>query len=70
MTTTSVFSSGPRADAPGAREMVIATGTYSRPFVPTYRGAANHRGHHLHSAGYQGASDFEGQRVVVVGGAN
>ncbi|KAA0919943.1 NAD(P)/FAD-dependent oxidoreductase [Dietzia sp. ANT_WB102] len=53
-----------------ARAVISATGTYSRPFVPTYPGVADFRGRQLHSADYRGPSDFEGQRVVVVGGAN
>ncbi|MFJ6111519.1 NAD(P)-binding domain-containing protein [Dietzia maris] len=53
-----------------ARAIISATGTYRRPFVPTYPGAGDFRGRQLHSAAYRGPSDFEGRRVVVVGGAN
>ena len=53
-----------------ARAMISATGTFSRPFVPTYPGAADFRGRQLHSADYRGPAEFDGQRVVVVGGAN
>ena len=53
-----------------ARAVISATGTFSRPFVPTYPGAADFRGRQLHSADYRGPAEFEGRRVVVVGGAN
>lgn len=53
-----------------ARAVISATGTYSRPFVPAYPGAGGFRGRQLHSAAYRGPSDFEGGRLVVVGGAN
>ncbi|UVE96811.1 ArsO family NAD(P)H-dependent flavin-containing monooxygenase [Dietzia sp. B32] len=53
-----------------ARAVISATGTFSRPFVPTYPGATDFRGRQLHSAEYRGPAGFEGERVVVVGGAN
>ncbi len=52
------------------RSVISATGTWSRPFVPAYPGAGGFRGMQLHSAGYRGPGEFEGRRVVVVGGAN
>jgi putative flavoprotein involved in K+ transport len=52
------------------RSVISATGTWSRPFVPAYPGAGGFRGMQLHSAGYRGPEEFEGRRVVVVGGAN
>src|SRR5699024_6018289 len=33
-----------------ARAIISATGTYRRPFVPTYPGAGDFRGRQLHSA--------------------
>ena len=50
------------------RTVVNATGTWSRPFVPSYPGAKTFRGHQLHTADYPGPEPFRGQRVVVVGG--
>ena len=60
--------------APGttvlARGVVSATGTWERPFWPTYPGMAAYAGRQLHAADYRTPSDFSGQRVVVVGGGN
>ena len=51
-----------------AEQVVSATGTWSRPFVPTYPGSF--AGRQLHTAQYRHASDFDGQRVLIVGGGN
>jgi cation diffusion facilitator CzcD-associated flavoprotein CzcO len=51
-----------------ARGIVNATGTWERPFVPHYPGAASFTGRQLHTKDYRGAADFAGQHVVVVGG--
>lgn len=59
-------SAGPwRADA-----VVSATGTWRRPFWPTYPGMRSFAGHQLHTADYRGPESFVGQHVVVVGGGN
>jgi cation diffusion facilitator CzcD-associated flavoprotein CzcO len=58
------------AGAWSARALVNATGTWTRPFVPRYPGAAGFLGRQLHSAEYRGPGDFRGQRVVVVGGGH
>ncbi|MBS2936816.1 NAD(P)/FAD-dependent oxidoreductase [Nocardioides sp. J2M5] len=50
------------------RTLVNATGTWTRPFVPYYPGAADFTGEQLHTADYPGAEHFRGRRVVVVGG--
>jgi cation diffusion facilitator CzcD-associated flavoprotein CzcO len=50
------------------RTVVNATGTWSRPFVPSYRGAETFRGRQLHTHDYPGPDAFSGKRVVVVGG--
>ena len=50
------------------RTLVNATGTWTRPYVPSYPGMADFRGEQLHTAGYPGPDHFRGRRVVVVGG--
>lgn len=50
------------------RALISATGTWDRPFWPRYRGQETFRGRQLHTANYSGPEEFEGQRVVVVGG--
>ena len=61
-------------DAPdrswSARAVVSATGTWDRPFWPTYPGMRSFEGRQLHAADYQSPRAFAGQRVVVVGGGN
>ncbi|MGW0661581.1 FAD-dependent oxidoreductase [Streptodolium elevatio] len=51
-----------------ARALVNASGTWRRPFVPFYPGAAEFRGRQLHTVDYRGGEEFRGQHVVVVGG--
>ncbi|MEU4605615.1 ArsO family NAD(P)H-dependent flavin-containing monooxygenase [Kribbella sp. NPDC023972] len=51
-----------------AEQVVSATGTWSRPFVPAYPGTFG--GRQLHTAQYRQASDFTGERVLIVGGGN
>ncbi|GLY48865.1 oxidoreductase [Lentzea sp. NBRC 102530] len=51
-----------------ARGLINATGTWRRPFWPYYPGQESFAGRQLHTADYQGPSDFAGKRVVVVGG--
>lgn len=53
-----------------ARAVVSATGTWSQPFWPTLPGQRAFGGLQVHSASYTGPDPYEGQRVVVVGGAN
>ena len=53
-----------------ARAVVSATGTWGRPFVPSYPGMTSFAGRQLHSARYTGPDEFAGQRVVIVGGGN
>lgn len=49
-----------------ARNVVVATGIWSAPFVPFIPGSIP--GRQLHSAFYHRPGDFAGQRVAVVGG--
>lgn len=66
-----VHSSGPggHSRAPlRTRAVLNATGTWTRPFVPALPGAADFRGHQLHTAEYRRAEDFAGLRVGIIGG--
>ena len=51
-----------------ARAVINATGTWRRPYWPTYPGQRTFRGEQLHTADYPGAEAFTGRHVVVVGG--
>jgi len=51
-----------------ARAVVSATGTWSRPFLPSYPGSFS--GRQVHTVGYHDKQEYDGQRVVVVGGGN
>lgn len=53
-----------------ARAVVSATGTWDRPFWPSYPGMAGFAGRQLHTADYRAPTQFADQRVVVVGGGN
>lgn len=53
-----------------SRAVVMATGTWSRPFVPAYPGYREFEGVRLHSGIYPGAQELHGHRVLVVGGGN
>lgn len=48
--------------------LINATGTWTRPFVPSYPGTASFRGTSLHARDYPGPEPMTGKRVVVVGG--
>ena len=50
------------------RNVVNATGTWQRPFIPYYPGAATFAGRQLHTQTYDGPAEFRGRHVVVVGG--
>ncbi|WP_405009822.1 ArsO family NAD(P)H-dependent flavin-containing monooxygenase [Kitasatospora sp. NBC_01539] len=53
-----------------ADALVMATGTWERPFIPAIPGTASFTGRQLHTHGYRTAADFTGRRVLVVGGGN
>ncbi len=50
------------------RALVNATGTWDRPFLPTYPGRETFVGRQLHTVEYDGPDEFRSQHVVVVGG--
>ncbi|QWF78233.1 Ferredoxin--NADP reductase [Amycolatopsis sp. CA-230715] len=56
------------AETWAARAVLNATGTWDRPFWPHYPGQETFEGRQLHTADYTGAAEFQGKRVVVVGG--
>ncbi|WP_037163465.1 ArsO family NAD(P)H-dependent flavin-containing monooxygenase [Rhodococcoides fascians] len=53
-----------------AAAIVNATGTWPRPFWPSYPGMRDFTGLQLHAADYRSPKRFEGSRVAVVGGGN
>lgn len=53
-----------------ARHVISATGTWQRPFWPTYPGAHSFKGRQIHTVDYRQPTDFTDQRVVIVGGGN
>ncbi|MER5641363.1 ArsO family NAD(P)H-dependent flavin-containing monooxygenase [Kitasatospora sp. NPDC002227] len=53
-----------------ARALISATGSWTRPFLPAVPGREVFGGRQLHTTGYRDATEFAGQRVVVVGGGN
>ncbi len=52
------------------KAVISATGTWSRPFTPSYAGRELFVGQQLNSAHYVGPNEFEGKTVLVVGGGN
>ncbi|MER6097946.1 ArsO family NAD(P)H-dependent flavin-containing monooxygenase [Streptomyces sp. NPDC001728] len=53
-----------------ARAVVSATGTWSRPFLPSVPGRGVFQGRQLHTVEYRTPGEFAGTRIVVVGGGN
>lgn len=51
-----------------ARGVINATGTWEKPYIPDYPGAASFRGRQLHTHDFRKAEDFAGQHVLIVGG--
>ncbi len=51
-----------------ARAVVTASGTWQRPFWPSYPGRATFRGRQLHTHDYRDARELADGHVVVVGG--
>lgn len=50
------------------RVLINCTGTWTRPFIPNVAGQADFRGRQFHSQNFPGAREFEGRKVMVVGG--
>ena len=53
-----------------ARGVVSATGTWERPFWPSYPGMGAFTGRQLHAVDYRVPEEFAGRRVAIVGGGN
>jgi len=53
-----------------ARTLVSATGTANGPVIPTYNGSDLFQGRQIHSFDYRSPEDFNGQKVLVIGGGN
>ena len=53
-----------------ARKLVVASGAFGAPNMPTPAGQADFRGRVLHSSDYRSPDGFRGQRVIVVGAGN
>ncbi|WP_417215971.1 FAD-dependent oxidoreductase [Arthrobacter sp.] len=51
-----------------AGALINATGTWDRPYWPYYPGRADFTGRQLHTHDFTDATDFAGERVLVVGG--
>jgi len=53
-----------------AKQVVVATGPFQKPFIPNLPGALSADVHQLHSAEYQSPADVRKGPVLVVGGGN
>jgi putative flavoprotein involved in K+ transport len=53
-----------------ARAIVSATGTWGKPYIPSYPGQELFRGIQIHSADYRTPQPFAAQRVLIIGGGN
>jgi hypothetical protein len=51
-----------------ARGIINATGTWEKPYIPDYPGAARFSGQQLHTRDFRRAEDFAGRHVLIVGG--
>lgn len=51
-----------------SRALIDATGTWTRPLRPSYPGRADFRGRQLHTHDYRGPEEFDGARLIVIGG--
>jgi len=53
-----------------AKAVVSATGSFSNPFVPEFKGIELFKGLMLHSSKYESPEQFENKRVAIVGEGN
>ena len=67
---TSSGRSRPRDRTLGSEIVVVATGHYAEPRVPSWQGIDEFQGRLLHSSEYRTGREFEGLRALVVGLGN
>lgn len=53
-----------------AHSLIAATGSFSRPHLPTLPGQQRFQGEIIHSVAYRSPAPFTGKRVIVVGAGN
>lgn len=53
-----------------AKNVIAATGGFSRPFIPLIPGIEQFKGNTLHSKDYKNPYPYQNQRVIVVGAGN
>lgn len=53
-----------------ASAVIVASGAFSRPYLPDIPGLNEFKGSQLHSADYRNPMPFRSRRVVVIGAAN
>lgn len=53
-----------------SKAVVSATGNWSGPVIPKYKGIETFQGEQLHSAFYRDAEGFRGKTVMIIGGGN
>lgn len=52
------------------KNLIAATGSFQRPYIPNIKGSDNYRGKILHSSTYKNPNQFLNQKVIVVGRGN
>ncbi len=53
-----------------AKAAISATGTWSNPFIPNYKGQNLFGGNQTHSANYHSPEIYLGKKVLIIGGGN
>ncbi|WP_422661229.1 flavin-containing monooxygenase [Paenibacillus sp. EC2-1] len=53
-----------------ARNVICATGSFNKPYIPTIEGQEYFKGNNIHSAFYKTHDPFKDQTVIVVGRGN
>ena len=53
-----------------SRVVLNATGTWRKPYIPSYPNSASYQRRQLHSANYKSPEEFMNQRVAIIGGGN
>jgi cation diffusion facilitator CzcD-associated flavoprotein CzcO len=53
-----------------SHNVICATGTFKKPFIPQFKGLENFTGEQIHSKEYRNPQDFAGKHVLIVGEGN